>query len=65
MPRVKYDADCNRRQDFRVCIVDAIEFTSVCFLILLQPFIFRQKCQSLKSLYEFWSLASSVLNVSS
>jgi hypothetical protein len=50
---------------FTVHIVDVIEFSLVCFWIELRQFLVRQKCHSLESLYEFFSLACSVLSVSS
>jgi hypothetical protein len=51
-------------KDFPVCIVDAIEFSSVYFWIELRQFDVRQKYHSLENLYEFCSLANSVLCVS-
>jgi hypothetical protein len=45
-------------------IVDAIEFTLVCFWIELQQFLIRQKYYSLESLYLFCSFACSVLSLS-
>jgi hypothetical protein len=46
-------------------IVNVTEFTSVDFWIEMQQFLVRKKYHSLESLYEFCSLACSVLSISS
>jgi hypothetical protein len=46
---------------FPMCIADATEFASVCFWIELWQFIVREKCNSLEIIYEFCSLACSIL----
>jgi len=64
MPLVMFHVISSNVTVIPVCIVDMIEFTVVYVCIELWQFLVRQKYHSLESLYEFCSLACSVLSVS-
>jgi hypothetical protein len=50
---------CLRCVCYRTCLVDAIEFSFICFWMRLRQILVRQKYHSSKSIYKLSSLARS------